>query len=186
MRRGSARSYGGRMRIVRARFDHPDARKLNDIVQAEYAVRYQSEGDATPLDPEMFDPPRGLFLLGYDELDRPIATGGWRSRDAADREGYADGDAEIKRMFVIHQARGRGLSRIVLARLEESARAAGRTRMVLETGDKQPEAIALYASSGYVQVPPEQKFGHYRYEPGSRCFVKPLTAPGTAVGGGRA
>jgi GNAT superfamily N-acetyltransferase len=162
------------MRIVRARFDHPDARKLNDIVQAEYAVRYASEGDVTPLEPEMFDPPRGIFLLGYDDLGRPMATGGWRAQDCAAAEGYADGDAEIKRMFVIEEARGRGLSRIILARLEESARAAGRTRMVLETGDKQPEAIALYASSGYTMVPPDQKFGVYRNEPGSRCFVKPL------------
>jgi GNAT superfamily N-acetyltransferase len=166
------------MKIVRARFDHPDARKLNDIVQAEYAVRYEGEGDLTPLDPDMFDPPRGLFLLGYDALERPIATGGWRSQDASGQEGYADGDAEIKRMFVIEEERGRGLSRVVLARLEESARAAGRTRMVLETGTKQPEAIALYVSTGYRPVPPERKFGLYRCEPDSRCFVKPLTGAG--------
>lgn len=158
------------------RFDHPDARKLNDIVQAEYAVRYGSEGDVTPLDPAMFDQPGGLFLLGYDDQQRPVATGGWRSRDASDEEGYGDGDAEIKRMFVVEESRGRGLSRLVLARLEESARAAGRRRMVLETGNQQPEAIALYASSGYVLVPPEQKFGVYRHNGGSRCFTKPLTA----------
>ncbi|WP_103502102.1 MULTISPECIES: GNAT family N-acetyltransferase [Streptomyces] len=162
------------MRIVIARFDHPDARKLNDIVQAEYAVRYGSEGDVTPLDPEMFDPPTGVFLLGYDADGSPIATGGWRSRDTSAAEGYADGDAEIKRMFVMTQARGRGLSRVLLARLEESARSAGRTRMVLETGDQQPEAIALYETSGYLLVPAAEKFGCYRHEQGSRCFVKAL------------
>jgi GNAT superfamily N-acetyltransferase len=160
--------------MVMARFDHPDARKLNDIVQAEYAVRYESEGDVTPLDPAMFDPPGGLFLLGYDDLERPVATGGWRSRDAVDAENYADGDAEIKRMFVVEEARGRGLSRLILARLEESARAAGRTRMVLETGTKQPEAIGLYLSCGYTPVPADQKFGVYRHEPDSRCLTKPL------------
>lgn len=43
--------------------------------------------------------------------------------------------------------------------------------MVLETGDKQPEAIALYLSSGYE---PCEKFGHYRMYPNSHCFAKPL------------
>lgn len=162
------------MRIVTARFDHPDARKLSDIVQAEYAVRYGGEGDVTPLDPVMFEPPRGLYLLGYDADGSPVASGGWRAMDTSAEENYADGDAEIKRMFVMLHARGKGLSRLLLARLEESAREAGRTRMVLETGDKQPEAIALYASSGYTLLPESRKFGCYREEPSSRCFVKPL------------
>ncbi|MDB1087287.1 GNAT family N-acetyltransferase [Streptomyces sp. ACA25] len=159
------------MQIVTARFDHPDARKLNDQVQALYAERYGSEGDLTPLDPEMFEPPRGLFLMIYNGAGRPMGTGGWRSQEAGE-EGYADGDAEIKRMFVVDEARGQGLARAMLARLEESARAAGRTRMVLETGTKQPEAIALYVSSGY--APADRKFGVYRCEPESRCYAKAL------------
>ncbi|GAA1914307.1 GNAT family N-acetyltransferase [Streptomyces sodiiphilus] len=161
------------MQMVTARFDHPDARKLNDMVQAEYAVRYGSEGDVTPLAPEMFDPPRGLFLMVYDPQGRPVATGGWRSQEDAE-EGYSPGDAEIKRMFVVEEARGLGLARRILARLEDTAREAGRVRMVLETGTKQPEAMQLYRSSGYVLLPEERKFGVYRCEPGSRCFVKPL------------
>jgi GNAT superfamily N-acetyltransferase len=161
------------MDIVTARFDHPDARKLNDMVQAEYVERYGDEGDITPLDPSMFDPPRGLFLLAYDSHGRPVATGGWRARDAG-AEGYLDGDAEIKRMFVIEEARGRGLARLILARLEESARAAGRVRMVLETGTMQPEAMALYTSSDYSQLPEDQKVGLYRCEPMSRCYAKRL------------
>ncbi|MFD8963110.1 GNAT family N-acetyltransferase, partial [Streptomyces anulatus] len=129
-------------------FDHPDAVKLNDQVQLEYDERYGDGGDLTPLDPSMFLPPRGLYLLAYDEQDRPVATGGWRTQDR-NAEGYWDGDAEIKRMFVIPEGRGKGLARRMLAALEEDARAAGRLRMVLETGDQQPEAIALYESSGY-------------------------------------
>ncbi|MFJ9681035.1 GNAT family N-acetyltransferase [Streptomyces sp. NPDC101194] len=151
-------------------FDHADAVKLNDQVQLEYAERYGDEGDVTPLAPSMFDPPNGLYLLAYDAQGRPVATGGWRSQEH-NAEGYSDGDAEIKRMFVIPEGRGNGLARRILAALEADARAAGRTRMVLETGDKQPEAIALYRSSGYT---PCEKFGHYRAYESSICFAKPL------------
>ncbi|MFD0290717.1 GNAT family N-acetyltransferase [Streptomyces sp. NPDC127118] len=151
-------------------FGHPDAVKLNDQVQLEYAERYGDEGDVTPLDPAMFEPPNGLYLLAYDARDRPVATGGWRTQDRND-EGYSDGDAELKRMFVIPEGRGNGLARRILAALEDDARAAGRVRMVLETGDQQPEAIALYTSSGYT---PCEKFGHYRTYESSLCFAKPL------------
>ncbi|MEE1929485.1 GNAT family N-acetyltransferase [Streptomyces sp. TRM 70351] len=163
------------MQIIPIPYDHPDAVKLDAEVQQEYAERYASEGDVTPLAPEMFEPPRGLYLLAYDDAERPVATGGWRAMDR-DGEGYADGDAEVKRMFVVRDARGRGLARTILARLEDSARAAGRVRMVLETGIKQPEAIALYRSSGYE---PCGKFGCYREEPDSRCFAKPLRPDGS-------
>ncbi|MFC8229964.1 GNAT family N-acetyltransferase [Streptomyces sp. NPDC057287] len=161
------------MNIQPRPFDHPDAVKLNDLVQLEYAERYGDGGDVTPLDPTMFDPPRGLYLLAYDEQGRPLATGGWRSQERND-EGYSDGDAEIKRMFVMAEGRGRGLARRILAALETDARAAGRTRMVLETGDQQPEAIALYTSSGYT---PCTKFGHYRTYDSSICMAKPLAGP---------
>lgn len=158
------------MNIRRVPFDHPDAVKLNDEVQAEYHVRYGDGGDATVLDPTDFEPPNGVYLIVYDENDSPVATGGWRTQDQND-EGNLDGDAELKRMFVVAAARGRGLARRVLAALEEDARAAGRARMVLETGARQPEAIALYTSSGYE---PCAKFGYYRHYEDSRCFAKPL------------
>ncbi|MFF3911165.1 GNAT family N-acetyltransferase [Streptomyces sp. NPDC001848] len=158
------------MNLRRVSFDHPDAVKLNDLVQAEYHVRYGDGGDATYLDPAMFVPPSGLYLIAYDEQDRPVATGGWRSQERND-EGYADGDAELKRMFVMEEMRGRGLARRILAALEEDARAAGRTRMVLEAGTKQPEAVALYTSSGYE---PCAKFGYYRFHEESLCFAKAL------------
>ncbi|MFE3518420.1 GNAT family N-acetyltransferase [Streptomyces sp. NPDC059166] len=161
------------MNIQPRPFDHPDAVKLNDMVQLEYAERYGDGGDVTPLDATMFDPPRGLYLLAYDEQDRPVATGGWRGQEE-NEEGYSDGDAEIKRMFVTAEARGQGLARRILAALEADARAAGRTRMVLETGDQQPEAIALYTSSGYTPCP---KFGHYRTYDSSICMAKSLTGP---------
>ncbi|WP_028804866.1 GNAT family N-acetyltransferase [Streptomyces sp. 142MFCol3.1] len=158
------------MNIQPVPFDHPDAVKLNDQVQAEYAERYGDDGDATPLDAVMFAPPLGLYLIAYDEQDRPVATGGWRTQEQND-EGYSDGDAELKRMYVIPEARGLGLARRMLAALEDDARAAGRARMVLETGSKQPEAVALYRSSGYE---PCVKFGYYRFHELSLCYAKAL------------
>ncbi|MEU8774673.1 GNAT family N-acetyltransferase [Streptomyces sp. NPDC048606] len=161
-------SHGINLRAVP--YDHPDAVKLEAQVQVEYQARYEGEGDATHLDPAMFDPPNGLYLLAYDASGTPVASGGWRRQDH-NEEGYSDGDAELKRMYVIPEARGTGLARRILAELEDDARAAGRVRMVLETGDQQPEAIALYLSSGYAM---SEKFGYYRFHDSSRCMSKPL------------
>ncbi|MFF5716461.1 GNAT family N-acetyltransferase [Streptomyces buecherae] len=158
------------MQIVPVPYDHPDVAHLNDLVQREYVERY-GEPDDTKLQAHEFDPPSGLYLLAYDADGTPVASGGWRSQDQSD-EGYADGDAELKRMYVVPAARGRGLARRILAALEADARAAGRTRMVLESGTEQPEALTLYASCAY--VPHEPKFGLYRFHDESRCFVKPL------------
>ncbi|MBQ1001612.1 GNAT family N-acetyltransferase [Streptomyces sp. RK62] len=158
------------MHIRPVPFDHPDAVKLNDQVQAEYSVRYGDGGDETPLAAADFAPPRGLYLIAYDALGVPVASGGWRSQDE-NGEGNQNGDAELKRMYVVEDMRGRGIARRVLAALEEDARAAGRRRMVLETGVKQPEAVALYTSSGYE---PCEKFGYYRFHELSLCYAKAL------------
>ncbi|MBB5938347.1 GNAT family N-acetyltransferase [Streptomyces zagrosensis] len=158
------------MQIVPVPYDHPDATKLNDLVQQEYVERY-GESDLTEMDPRQFDPPHGLYLLAYDAHGSPVASGGWRVQDRID-EGYATGDAELKRMYVVPAARGLGLARRILATLEDSARAAGRVRMVLETGTEQPEAMALYASCAYALQ--EQKFGFYRFHTESRCYTKAL------------
>lgn len=147
------------MEIRKTRYDHPDAVTLIALLQQEYVRRYGDE-DRTPVDPAHFAPPQGDYLLVYDTDGTPVASGGWRARNASD-PGLADGDAELKRMFVVPGARGRGLARVLLAELEASAVAAGRRRMVLETGQRQPEAIALYGSCGYTPVP---KFGHYAEE----------------------
>lgn len=155
--------------IRKTRFDHPDAVKLNDLVQLEYVSRY-GDGDLTEMAATHFAPPQGQYLLVYDADGTPVASGGWRAQDASP-EGFEDGDAEIKRMFVVSEARGRGLARRLLAELEASAAAAGRTRMVLETGSKQPEAIRLYETSGYTPV---EKFGYYRDHELSICMGKPL------------
>lgn len=148
------------MRIDAVPYDHPDAAKLIAELQQEYVVRYGGE-DHTPVGPAEFAPPCGLFLVGY--LDGAgVACGGWRSHGA---------DAEIKRMYVSHTARRTGLARRMLAELERTAREAGHRRVILETGAMQPEAVALYRSSGYTPIP---AFGYYANSPHSMHFARDL------------
>ncbi len=157
-----------RLRIERLPITHPDAARLVEEVQEEYVVRYGGR-DNTPLDPTMFDPPLGAFFVGYVD-DVALATGAWRRRSDVEALGSTS-TAEIKRMYVAAGARRTGLARAILAHLEQTAREAGAEVMILETGLAQPEAIALYESSGYTPIP---GFGHYKWAPNNRCFAKLL------------
>ncbi len=155
-------------RIERARITDADASRLVEEVQAEYVLRYGGR-DETPIEPGYFDPPAGAFFVGYLD-DLPVATGAWRRRTDVEYAGTR-ATAEVKRMYVVPAARHRGLARAMLAHLEETARAAGAAAMVLETGILQPEAIALYESSGYAVVP---GFGFYKDAALSRCLARSL------------
>jgi GNAT superfamily N-acetyltransferase len=143
--------------IRRTSYLGPDAQVLIKAALADLGERYgDSEGDGTPVEPAEFEPPDGAFFVAY--LDgKAAACGAWRS--------HGDGGtvAEIKRMYTAPWARGRGLARAVLATVQDSAREHGRKAMVLETGDRQPEAIKLYESSGYRRI---RNFGFYRDYPG--------------------
>lgn len=158
-------------RIERAAYADPDVLRLVEEVQAVYVERYGGP-DETPLDPMMFEPPAGSFFLGYLD-DEPVATGAWRRTTAAVVPGLEPGAvvAEVKRMYVAPRAQRRGLARRMLAHLEATAAASGVVALVLETGTAQPEAMALYESSGYVPI---AGFGHYRDSPLSRCFARIL------------
>ncbi|MDD9349782.1 MULTISPECIES: GNAT family N-acetyltransferase [unclassified Mumia] len=142
-------------------YDHPDAVLLVSEVQAEYARRYGTP-DQGPADADEFRGPGGVFAVAYAD-GTPVATGGWRR--------LGDDRAEIKRMYVREWARGRGYARAMLAWLEETAAAAGARAIILETGRPQPEAIALYRSSGYTDVEP---FGYYADDPLSLYLGKTL------------
>ncbi|THI98456.1 GNAT family N-acetyltransferase [Nocardioides sp.] len=144
-------------------YDHPDATALVARVQLEYVERYGSP-DESPVEPSYFDPPDGIFLVGYLE-GVPVASGGWRRSPVRVLDGTSA--VEIKRMYVVPERRGEGIARLVLTELERTAAEAGHDLLVLETGLRQPEAIELYRSSGYVEVP---GFGHYCGQELSRCF----------------
>jgi GNAT superfamily N-acetyltransferase len=84
---------------------------------------------------------------------------------------FADAVAEIKRMYVTPGDRGNGYATQVLTELENWASELNYQRTVLETGLKQPEAIALYQKSGYSSIP---NYGQYRDVDNSVCFEKIL------------
>jgi putative acetyltransferase len=88
------------------------------------------------------------------------------------------GFAELKRMYVVPEARRRGIAWRLLARLKALAAANGRSLVRLETGVAQPEAIALYERAGFRRIPP---FPPYRPDPLSLFMEKTLAAGEPAV-----
>ncbi|MGY0007405.1 GNAT family N-acetyltransferase [Micromonospora sp. I033] len=146
------------------RFDAPESQALIRAALADLGERYGGSGDETPVEAAEFEPPAGTFLVAY--LDgQPVGCGGWRSH------GDDGGTAELKRMYTAPAARGRGVARAVLAAVERSARDQGRKRIILECGDKQPEALAMYTSAGYERIP---NFGFYQDAPGCLSFGRTL------------
>jgi len=123
--------------------DRPPAADLIAAMVAEMATLYgpidvPGMPSATPAD---FAPPHGTFLVGFDDDCAPVCAGGVKRLD--------DDAAEIKRMYVVPAARGRGIARILLAALEGAALDLGYDTARLDTGARQPHAQALYESAGY-------------------------------------
>ncbi len=141
------------------RFDGPVAQALVREMVAELEVRYEDQGaGGVPLAPQTFTAPAGTFLvLVVDGV--ASGCGGIRA--------YAPSAGEVKRMYLVPQVRGRGLGRVLLHGLEDAGRSLGLDRLVLETGDAQPEAVALYRSCGWEQIP---SYGEWADSPRSLCF----------------
>ncbi|MEJ7706391.1 MAG: GNAT family N-acetyltransferase [Nocardioidaceae bacterium] len=160
-----------RLLIRSVRLNDAEAAELIEQVQDFYVLVYGGP-DTSPVEDDQFAAPHGQFFLGY-LASQPIAMGGWRwYRGQLDLP--ASRPAEIKRMYVAAKARGHGFARQLLAHLEQTASAAGADALVLETGQPQPEAIGLYRSSGYVDIP---SFGYYANAPLSVHLGKLLRAP---------
>jgi putative acetyltransferase len=147
----------------------PVVQRLIAALNAELEARYPEEGaNHFRLDPEEVADGRGAFLVAYIS-GQPVGCGAVRRIDPA--------VAEIKRMYVAPEARGRGVGRQVLMELEAEARRLGATRLVLETGPRQPEALALYSRAGFVEVP---NFGEYVGCEFSVCMAKELNFADTS------
>jgi GNAT superfamily N-acetyltransferase len=144
--------------------DLPEAVALMHALDAESQSRYDNVDLAKHfvVDPREFTSGRGIFLLARLEGE-PVGCGAIRMLDT--------GDAEIKRMYVAETARRRGVAAAVLHELEAEARRLGAKRMILETGFRQVEALALYRRDGFEEIS--------RYEPyveaeHSVCMAKEL------------
>ena len=144
-------------------FGSADVQALVLAQQAEMRGLYEGEADIGPTrEAAMFVEPDGIFLV-IRRQERAIACGGICRFDET--------RAELKRMYVVPEARGEGLGRRMLVELEAHARRLGYSAVVLETGDRQPEALGLYRSAGYERIP---CYPPYSGRALSLCFQKPL------------
>ena len=147
--------------IVRVDAADPALARLTVEVVAEYGYRYDEPGaDIAPVAAD------AAWVLVRDDDGTAVGCGALQPWSHSVADAPAD-VGELKRMYVVPPSRGRGLSRLLVAALVDVARQRGMSALVLETGVEQPEAMALYASSGFVLMP---TWGEYADDPRSRCF----------------
>jgi len=151
------------LRLAEDHVDSDVGAPLVDALLADLEARYGGPDPDAP-DPTDFHAPSGVFLVAWCDGEA-VACGGVRA--------HTDEVGELKRMYTRPDVRRRGIGRALLAELEARARALGYARLQLETGTKQPEAIAMYVSLGYVLIP---SYGQYQDFTDSRCFAKDLDA----------
>jgi GNAT superfamily N-acetyltransferase len=145
----SAPSSANELRFVPVRQDDALAQPLLDELAVEYATRYQGtvSGVGTWLrgyPAAEFEPPTGGMLVGLLG-DVPVTGGAFRRFD--------DDTAELKRIWTDGRHRRHGHARSLLVALERDIVARGYRRVYLTTGNKQPEAEALYLATGYERLP---------------------------------
>jgi putative acetyltransferase len=144
-------------------FDSVDARRLVAALDAHLSTLYTPEQRFGPnLKPEHVAPGVGMFLVARAG-GQAVGCGALRRLDET--------TAEVKRMYVEPEVRGRGVAKAVLERLESAARELGVHRLVLETGIYQAEAIGLYRRAGFKPV---RCWGEYAGSLTSVCFEKEM------------
>ncbi|MBW4632101.1 MAG: GNAT family N-acetyltransferase [Iphinoe sp. HA4291-MV1] len=142
-----------------------DVLELIEQLSCELAKRYNEDAEEGKGEFELsdMDIPGAAFVVA--RLDgQSIGCGAIRPFDE-------QGVAEVKRMFVIPAMRGRGISKQILTKLENTARSLGYTATILETGTRQPEAMALYEKAGYKHC---YCWGKYINSSWSICYRKEL------------
>lgn len=147
--------------ILRQPSDSEVAHQLLRELDAELASRYPSAA-IHGLHPGEAEDSGLVFLVARVGFD-PAGCGAIRPLDRA--------TAEIKRMFVRSAYRGQGIARAILLALESAAREAGYGKLLLETGSRQPEALELYRTAGYIDRAP---YGEYVGNLYSVCMEKEL------------
>ncbi len=143
-----------------------EAAELISALSAELARRYDYMEDGSgDFKPEHALGPRAAFVIGRVG-GRPVGCGAIRPLE--------EDVAEVKRIFVQDDYRGRGYAKAIMRKLERFARKRGYTTLRLETGVRQPEAILLYEKLGYRRIP---NYGKHAKSNMSVCFEKRLVSP---------
>lgn len=145
-------------------YDHPAAGELRAAMTEEMGRRYNdrfSDPGSRPVAVTV-EPVSVVFTGVAFEADQ--AVGHVLLRRLGE-------EIEIKRMYVVPSYRGRGVARSLLAAAEQAARELGTERVILHTGDRQPEAIGLYEREGYTRIPIYPPYTSMTY---STCFEKPI------------
>jgi GNAT superfamily N-acetyltransferase len=158
------------IRIERISYNSPTAAAIRDAMDAEMGALYAGVDES--FDDDMR---RNIDASLVVHAEQMIATVG--AFDGERLVGHAalrpfEDDLEVKRVIVLPEYRGRGVSKLLMAELEAIAREHGVSRLILQTGDRQVEAIALYERLGYVAIP---RFGLYAPVPFFLCYGKVLT-----------
>jgi GNAT superfamily N-acetyltransferase len=150
------------MKIEEVAWEHPDAVALRAGQRAEIAARYGTPDSEPGTAPSAAD--IAVFLVARADDGTPLGCAGLRD--------LGDGSGELKRMYVVPAGRGTGVAPALLSALEQWALGRGWTRLLLETGLAQPDAVRFYTRSGYRRVP---NFGTYAgLESTSLCFGREL------------
>lgn len=140
------------------------AKELLDELTTDIATRYNFLMDGKGgFSPKEVDNDQSAFLVAFFE-NEPVGCG-------ALRPFFENEIAEVKRMYVRQGFRGRGISKKILQNLESYALNMGFSKIWLETGDRQTEALQLYQTSGYTKI---GNYGIYKENMHSNCFEKKL------------
>lgn len=148
------------LKIVRTCSDNPDFKELVKLLDAELAER---DGADHPFYAQYNKIDKIKFAVVAYENGEPVSCGAIKE--------YSNDTMEIKRMYTLPESRGRGIAVKVLSDLENWTKELSFERCILETGKKQPEAIALYKKNGYKLIP---NYGQYAEVENSLCFKKEL------------
>lgn len=155
---------GVNLSIHERKLGDPDLDQLVAAAVAELNRRYRQPGEPD----DEYDLAEDAVCLVAHVDGEPA---GCIAREPVSEPGWS-GCAEMKRVFVHERFRGLGVASALVAAFEDAARADGFTRVRLETGTKQPEAVALYEKLGYERS--ATPFGPWADSPLSICCTKPL------------
>jgi len=147
-------------KIIKTTSDNPNFISLVKLLDGELAER---DGEDHPFYAQFNKIDKIKYAVVAFENEKPVSCGAIKE--------YSPNTMEVKRMYTLPEFRGKGIATKVLIELEKWAKELSYEKCILETGKKQPEAIALYKKNGYKLIP---NFGQYAGVDNSLCFEKEI------------